>query len=262
MTLGGFMATYPVLFERYGLKINEYDIPIPGLPPEFEGYKILHFTDLHYGFLNPRLIVKSIVNMANSAGADVIACTGDYVKKRNTKEELRVIWPELMRLKARDGVYITLGNHDHWADHTEVLKLLEESGRSLRHKAVKIERNGKRIWFAGTGDLWEDKVGLDEALAGIPGDDCRIVLAHNPDTADINFSGRVDLMLSGHTHGGQVVLPLVGAPILPVKNKEYSQGLVKGKNCNVFISRGIGASSIPVRFNCAPELALLKLKCV
>ena len=260
-TLAGFAITYPVIFERYGVRIVEYEITVPNLPEAFDGYRILHFSDLHYGFLNPRVLVKGIVDMANSANADVIACTGDYVKKSNTKSELNVVFPELMKLSARDGVYMVLGNHDHWANNNEALRLLEQSGRSVRHKSVKIERGGSAIRIAGTGDLWEDEPGIDKALSDVPRDECRIVLAHNPDTADTDFDSRIDLMLSGHTHGGQVVLPFIGPPFLPVKNRSYAHGLVKRKKCFVFISRGIGASTIPVRVNCYPEIPLLKLKC-
>ncbi len=97
-------------------------------------------------------------------------------------------------------------------------------------------------------------------LKKIPSEDCRIVLAHNPDTADTQFDGRVDLMLCGHTHGGQINIPLVGPPILPVRNKSYSSGLkVSPRGTKVFISKGIGWSICPVRFNCRPEIAVLEL---
>jgi predicted MPP superfamily phosphohydrolase len=255
----GAMAAYPPLIERFAVDINEYNIFVPNLPAEFEGYRVLHFTDLHYGFLNPLYLVRRVIKVANLVKADVIACTGDYVKKKHTTSEIKKVWRELIKLEAKDGVYFVLGNHDHWADTGESLKQLEASGRSLRHKAVSVERNGKRIWFAGAGDLWEDELGFDKALAGVPEGDCRIMLSHNPDSADTDFKERIDLMLSGHTHGGQVDIPFLGPPALPVKNKKYKSGFVKGGNCNLFISRGIGWSGPPVRFNCPPELALLKL---
>ncbi|NQU39869.1 MAG: hypothetical protein HQ523_07955 [Lentisphaerae bacterium] len=94
----------------------------------------------------------------------------------------------------------------------------------------------------------------------MPESDCRIVLAHNPDTADTSFSSRVDLMLSGHTHGGQVRIPFIGPPVLPVRNKNYSSGLKSSlRGATVFISRGIGWAILPVRFNCFPEIAVLEL---
>lgn len=255
----GAVMAYPPLIERFAVDVNEYNIYVPNLPAEFEGYKVLHFTDLHYGFLNPIYLVRQVIKVANSVKADVIVCTGDYVKKKHTSREVKKVWLELNKLKAKDGVYFVLGNHDHWADTDESLKQLEASGGSVRHKAVPVERNGKKIWFAGAGDIWEDEPGMDKALEGVPESDCRIMLSHNPDSADGGFKQRIDLMLCGHTHGGQVDIPFFGPPALPVKNKRYKSGFIKGENCNLFISRGIGWSGPPVRFNCPPELALLKL---
>ena len=96
-------------------------------------------------------------------------------------------------------------------------------------------------------------------LTGVPAGEPRIVLAHNPDTADEPWTARVDLMISGHTHGGQVVIPFLGAPILPVRNKAYASGLIETPRTRLFITRGLGWAILPVRFNCAPELALLEL---
>jgi predicted MPP superfamily phosphohydrolase len=108
--------------------------------------------------------------------------------------------------------------------------------------------------------LWEDHLGLDALLAEVPPDECRIVLAHNPDTADSAYSTQVDLFLSGHTHGGQVRLPGGHAPVLPVANKAYSSGLVySSRGTPLFISRGIGWAVYPVRVNCTPEIAVLEL---
>ena len=132
--------------------------------------------------------------------------------------------------------------------------------QNSRHRVTSIDRHGSKLWLAGAGDLWEDHKSLDGLLSTIPKSDCRIVLAHNPDTADTEFSSRVDLMISGHTHGGQVRIPFVGTPVLPVRNKTYSSGLktsLRGKK--VFISRGIGWAVYPVRFNCFPEIAVLEL---
>ena len=114
--------------------------------------------------------------------------------------------------------------------------------------------------MVGVGDLWEDDIDIDEVLREVPKDECRIVLAHNPDSADSPYEGEVDLMISGHTHGGQVNVPFLGPPVLPVKNKSYSSGLVRTtKGQSLFISRGIGWAIYPVRFNCFPEIPILEL---
>jgi len=200
------------------------------------------------------------VEHANRLTLDLIVCTGDYVHERNSTTQIDQVWPVISQLSASSGVYSVLGNHDHWADTARSDYWLKRSQQDLRHKVVRLEREGQYLWLAGAGDLYEDHKKLDEVLDKIPDPECRIVLAHNPDSADTAFSKRIDLMISGHTHGGQVNIPFVGTPILPVKNKNYSSGLkVSPKGCKVFISKGIGWTICPIRFNCYPEIAVLEL---
>jgi predicted MPP superfamily phosphohydrolase len=255
-----FVATYPILIERYLILTNTYRVPVPHLPEAFRGFRIVQLTDLHYGFLVPLWVIRHVVSRTNRLEGDLVVCTGDYVHERNATSQIDRVWPVLSELTARFGVYSVLGNHDHWADTSRSQEWLTRTGQDLRHKATAIEKEGQRLWLAGAGDLWEDHRNLDDLLRDVPDSECRIVLAHNPDTADTRFSARVDLILSGHTHGGQVELPLVGTPLLPVRNKEYSSGLkVSPKGARVFISKGIGWAVFPVRFNCLPEIAVLEL---
>ncbi len=255
-----FAAGYPVMVERYLVVVSRFRIPVPRLPRVFSGFRVVHLSDIHYGALVPLGIVRWVVARANRIQRDAIVCTGDYVHGRDTTEQIDRVWPVLAGLAAPEGIYSILGNHDHWADTARSVYWLAASGQDLRHRAAPIVRQGQRIWLVGAGDLWEDHVSLDELLSGVPEDECRIVLAHNPDTADSGFSARVDLMLSGHTHGGQVRLPWAGAPVLPVRNKTYSSGLVTSpRGLRVFISRGIGWAVYPVRLNCLPEIAVLEL---
>jgi len=137
---------------------------------------------------------------------------------------------------------------------------LVKTGQNIRHKSKFIERNGKKLWIGGAGDLWEDEIGIDTAFENVPQADCKIVLAHNPDTADEKFDSRINLMLCGHTHGGQVNIPFIGPPVLPVKNRRYSDGLIQTPKTPLFISKGIGWAVLPIRFNCYPEIAVLTLK--
>lgn len=258
--MAGATGAYSVLIERCAIEMNTYRIPVPNLPPAFDGFRIVHLTDIHHGVLTPLSLVRSVVNRANRIRRDITVCTGDFVHKRNTTEEIEAVWPVVCGLTAPSGVYSVLGNHDHWADSGRSMQWLKQSGQDVRHRAVPLERNGSRLWLVGAGDLWEDHRSLDAALAGVPEAECRIVLAHNPDSADTDFVSRADLMICGHTHGGQVKLPFVGAPILPVRNKNYSSGLKRSlRGASVFISRGIGWAVYPVRFNCYPEIAVLEL---
>lgn len=256
----GLVGGYPVFVERYIVLTNTYRIPVPNLPPAFAGFRIVHLTDLHFGLLVPLPLIRSVVARANRIERDLIVCTGDYVHENNATDQIDAVWPVLSGLTAPSGVFSVLGNHDHWADTARSRHWLRETGQDLSHRVRCLTRNDSRLWFAGAGDLWEDHRDLDGLLSGIPERDCRIVLAHNPDTADTDFTSRVDLMLSGHTQGGQVDIPFVGTPVLPVRNKTYSHGLkTSPRGFAVFISRGIGWTVYPVRFNCFPEIAVLEL---
>jgi len=256
----GLAASYPVLTERYMVRVNRYRIHVPRLPAAFAGLTVAHLTDLHLGLLQPLALLERLVERVNALGVDLIVCTGDYVHERNGTAQIDTIWPLLARLSSPLGVYSVLGNHDHWADTNRSLAWLERTGQGIRGRAVPLERGGARLWLAGAGDQWEDPLSLDDILEDVPEEDCRIVLAHNPDTADTPHSARVDLMLSGHTHGGQVEIPFIGAPIVPVENKSYTRGLVRSRKGElIFISRGIGWAVLPLRFNCPPEVALLEL---
>ena len=250
---------YPLMVERYRFQINHYDIPVAGLAPEFDGFSIVHLTDLHYGFLMPLVIIRHLIRKANGLKKDVIVCTGDYVHEHNRTRQIDTVWPELIRLRATDGVYSVLGNHDHWANSVRSLDWLARSGQDVRHRAVPITRKSQRLWIGGAGDFWEDEPGIDRAFSAVPPGETKILLAHNPDTIDTAFHTRIDLVISGHTHGGQIILPFWGPPILPVINKRYSSGLIRTADTTLFISRGLGWAILPLRLNCLPEIAVLRL---
>lgn len=256
----GLLASYPVFLERYIILTNTHRLPVPNLPRAFDGFRIVQLSDLHYGPLVPLELVRHVVKRANELRPDIIVCTGDYVHEKNSTRQIDRVWPILAQLSARSGVYSVLGNHDHWADTARSEYWLKKTGQDLRQKVFPIQRNGHNLWLAGAGDLYEDHKSLDTLLGLIPDPECRVVLAHNPDSADTAFSKRIDLMISGHTHGGQVNIPFIGPPILPVRNKNYSSGLkVSPQGCKVFISRGIGWAIFPVRFNCLSEIVVLEL---
>lgn len=256
----GFAGSYPIFVERYMVGTNTYRIPVPHLPRSFAGFRIVHLTDLHFGYLVPLSFIRSVIARANRIERDLTLCTGDYVHEKEGTAQIDAVWPVLSELQAPCGVFSVLGNHDHWADQERSRGWLRKSGQDLSHGVVAVSRGGDKLWFAGAGDLWEDHRELDRLLRGIPEPDCRIVLAHNPDTADTEFTSRVDLMVCGHTHGGQVKIPFLGTPVLPVRNKAYAHGLTASrKGFPIFISRGIGWAILPIRFNCPPEIAVLEL---
>jgi hypothetical protein len=260
---GAALVTYPVFIERYLVRCTFYQITVPHLPPAFEGLRIAHLTDLHFGRLVPLSFIQRVVNQTNRLGADVIVCTGDYVHDTHTTESIDLVWPVLAELKAPMGVYAVLGNHDHWADFNRSLFWLRKSGQDCYKKAVRLERRGDALWLGGAGDAYEDDHGIDATFASVPDQACKICLAHNPDTVDETYQTRVDLFLCGHTHGGQIWMPIFNRPFsdaqLPVQNKDYVSGFIRSGHKRLFISRGIGWAVLPIRFNCPPEIAVLEL---
>ena len=255
----GLLGIYPFLIERNLVLINRYRIPVPALPESFNGFRVVHLTDLHLGPIVSSAFIEHVIEKANKLKPDIIVCTGDYVQGRDSKKEINTVWPILAKLQAKHGVYSVLGNHDHWASAAKSLEWLQRTGQSLLHTCRAIYKDKERIIIGGAGDYWEDKLMIDKCFSSTDEGDCRILLTHNPDSVDTKFDTPLSLILSGHTHGGQVSIPFYGPPVLPVKNKRYSSGLIKTPKGNLFISKGIGCVAYPVRFNCAPEIALLDL---
>ncbi len=257
--VAALLASYPVFIERNLVQINTYRISVPSLPKSFNGFRVVHLTDLHLGFLVSESFIQGVVAKSNSLKPDAIVCTGDYVHAWDSTKEIEKVWPILSKLNAKYGVYSILGNHDHWADTETSLEWLRRSGQSVRHTCKPIYKNKERILIGGAGDYWEDDLKIDPCFSSSDKGDCRILLAHNPDSIDTVFETPLSLVLSGHTHGGQVSIPFYGPPVLPVNNKRYSSGLIETKKGHLFISRGIGWAIYPVRFNCYPEIAVLEL---
>lgn len=250
---------YPTFIERRKVLVNRYQISIADLPPSFHGFTLAHLTDIHLGSFVSKSFIEEVVHNTNMLGPDAIVCTGDYVLGRDTTEEIDTVWPILSKLKAKYGVYSVLGNHDHHADLNRSLYWLERSGQNIRHKCKPIYKGKERIIIGGSGDYWYDRLDIDNTFSCTDERDCRLLLSHNPDAIDTQFDTPLSLVMSGHTHGGQVVIPFFGPPVLPVKNKHYSSGLITTSKAKLFISKGIGCSGLPVRFNCYPEIALLEL---
>lgn len=256
----GLVSSYPLFIERLTVLTSSYRIAVPNLPDTFRGFRIVHLSDIHYGPLTSLAFIHAVVERANRLNPDLIACTGDYVHGFSSKQNIDAVWQVMSRLCAPHGVWSVLGNHDHWADTGRSLYWLDRNKQDLHHKVTRIERRGQALWLAGTGDFMTDFRRLDPLLERIPDRECRIVLAHNPDTADSDCSRRIDLMLAGHTHGGQVRIPFMPPLYNPIHNKNYVSGsIIAARGFPLFISRGIGWTILPVRFNCYPEIAVLEL---
>ncbi len=258
----GALLAADVAFERRWIQVTRPEITIPGLPLALDGLTMCQLTDIHHGPFVSIEYVRRIVDLANSLKPDIIVLTGDHVY--HGPKYIEPVWAELVRLQAPLGVYSALGNHDHWEGIERSRAAQSQAGvPELLNTNVPIGfvwRRGARLWLAGVGDLWEDEQELDQALAGVPPDEPAILLSHNPDYADDVNDPRVKLILAGHTHGGQVVIPWLGPVTTPCQRK-YAMGLVKTDVSQVYISRGLGVAIIPVRINCRPELPLITLCC-
>jgi predicted MPP superfamily phosphohydrolase len=235
-------------------------IAIDSLPPAWDGVRIAHLTDLHAGKLVGLDYLAKVVEMTIAESPDVIVLTGDYVTGRAG------ITPELgqllAKLRAPGGRFAVLGNHDYWASAAGVVSLVQTAGiPMLTNGSVLLDRKGEKLCLAGVDDLWEGRPLLDAALAGVDERLPRILLCHNPDYAEeMPGSPRVDLMLCGHTHGGQFKIPFGPRLGVPLKHVKYAAGLSQGPRCRVYTSVGLGMVGIPIRFNCRPELAIITLR--
>jgi hypothetical protein len=234
-------------------------VALPHLPPSWEGAKLVQVSDLHIGPICGLDYVRRIVEAANAQRPDVVVFTGDLVNHASacTREVVGV----LAGLEARDARLAVLGNHDHSADADAVGRTLSEAGFTVLHNSHRmVLRDGQPLCIAGVEDRRKGTPDLAAALAGVPEDVARVLLEHNPDYAEeMPPRPRVDLMLCGHTHAGQVSLPLLGPPFLSIKHRRFGAGLAQGPCCPVYTSRGLGMVYLPIRWNCRPELPVFTL---
>lgn len=271
--VGGAVAAggYPLFIETRRLAITRRLFPVRGLPASLDGLRVVQLTDIHLGPWNSVADVRRIVAAANALDPDLVALTGDYVLQ--SADYVAPAAAALAGLRARVGVVGVLGNHDWWEDGAL-------SKRELTIAGVRMVDNGRvfvtpwrritdspqqGLCVAGVGDLMTDAQHYDQALGGLPADMPRLLLSHNPDVAEerafIGSGHRVDLMLSGHTHGGQIRFPVIGSPVTMSRyGQKYARGLVQGPACPVFISRGLGMAMLPIRFGSVPEIAVIELK--
>ena len=225
--------------------------------------RVAVLTDLHVGSpFNGIDKLRQIVDRTNAARPDVICILGDLVIQGVVGGRFVVpeeIGRELQRLRAPAGVFAVLGNHDAWFDYARVRTALERNGiRVVEQTAVRVEASAGSFWVTGVSDVWTGKPDIAAALAAVSDADAPVLLlTHNPDIFPV-VPGRVALTLAGHTHGGQVRLPLIGRPIVPSRyGRRYAAGHVIEGGRHLFVSTGTGTSILPIRFRVAPAIAVL-----
>jgi predicted MPP superfamily phosphohydrolase len=268
---GAAVFSYSFFFEPRRIGVSRRTFPVRGLAPELDGIRIVQLTDIHLGPWISLGYVNRALEIANGLEPDLILLTGDYVHR--SPAYIAPAVDALKALRARIGIVAVLGNHDWWEGGALVreafrgteIPLIDNSRMFVTTERRLVRDASSGLCLAGVGDLWEDVVSFRRALAGVPDDVPRILLSHNPDAAEekelLRGGYRIDLMLSGHTHGGQVRLPVLGTPIVPSRfGQKYAEGLVAGPACPVFVCRGIGMTVLPVRFAVPPEIAVIELR--
>jgi predicted MPP superfamily phosphohydrolase len=272
---GGVAGVGATLVEPWHLQLRRYSVELDDLPVPLSGMRLVLLTDLHLGARIPASFIREAVTRTLALRPDLVLLGGDYVHSREAEGAAvaALLAPLIGERIPTAGV---LGNHDWYADGPAISKALREVGVAMVDNGRVLFASADRrlrplsesdgpddgLLVAGVGDLEMDVVDVRRALRDVPAGMPRLLLSHEPDVAELKLliGERVDLMLSGHTHGGQVRLPLLGTPVVPSRfGSKYAGGFVQGPLCRVLISRGIGMSVLPVRWGVPPEIVEVEL---
>lgn len=261
--LGG----YATLFEPGRYEVTRRRFALRGLPPALEGLRVVQLSDIHHCQWISLPSIRRVVEITNALKPDLVLLTGDYVA--GSPDYIAPVAEVLSHLRAKIAVLGVLGNHDWWegvgksrdAFKKVRIPLIDNTRFILSPERRLVASAREGLCIAGVGDAWEDEVAAEKALGNLPDEMPRLLLSHNPDAAEREeLAGwRVDLMLAGHTHGGQVWVPGVGTPIVPSDyGSKYASGLVKGPHFPVYVTRGTGMTVLPVRFGVPPEISVFE----
>ncbi len=249
-------VAYTTLIEPAMPILERITLRVPNLPPALDGLRIGQLSDLHLGLLHTTANTRWGVRQMLREQPELIVITGDFV---TLPQAIPTIGPLLRPLYAPLGIYAVTGNHDYWEGVAEITAEVTKLGITmLFNENRRLTWRGADFWLAGTDDMWYGAPDLDATLAGIPAGAPTILLAHEPDFAGEAAQRDVTVQLSGHTHGGQIRLPLLGTLCLPRMGLYFAGGYFAVEGMHLYVSRGLGG--IPVRFNCRPEAAIITLR--
>ncbi len=246
------------LAEAYSIEVNKVAVTLKNLPAAFHGLRIALLTDFHHGYFISRDQIASAVKLTNSLEPDLVLLAGDYI--HNDVEYIEPVMAELGALRAPLGVFAVQGNRDLWVNRMLTTWALAQNNiEELTNRGVWLRRGESCIWLCGIDDCTMGAPDMQAALRGASLDAFALALTHNPHYVDVLDDPRVALTLCGHTHGGQINLPLIGRPFLPSGCEKYPLGLIQGPHNKVFVSTGVGSVFPPLRYRCPAEIALLTL---
>ncbi len=252
MAVGG----YSYLLEPRWVEIKRVTIKINALPKQFDGITIAQMSDIHHSKYVHKEFVRKCVRALNALNPDIIALTGDYVYCSD--EFLCPVTEELAELRAKEGVFAVLGNHDCRDSTSDALA--KEGIRVLNNEHTPLYRKNDYIFIGGVDNLCTGHMDLKKTLLGMD-DNPKVLLCHNPDAIEEIRKTNVDFVMAGHTHGGQVSLPIYGPPVVYSKfGNRYASGLFHEGNTIMYVNKGIGVSVFPVRFFARPEITLFTLR--
>jgi hypothetical protein len=248
-------------FNPRDFEIVDLKVEIPDLDPAFNDYRIAHISDIHLGQWISTKRIEGVVNLVNKLEPDLVAITGDsvsYVVNEPVLDMLRV----LKNLKPNDATVAVLGNHDHWVGAKEIRSVMGESNIiELENDVYTLKRGNATLHIAGVDSITLEKNDLDAVLRKLPPSGPAILLAHEPDFADVSAAtGRFSLQLSGHSHGGQMIIPGLGTPFRGSQFRKYPLGEYKVGEMVQYTNRGLGTNVFWIRINCPPEITILRLQ--
>ena len=253
-------------YEPSWVEVNKVTLRLPRLSRSFSGLRMIQISDLHFGGWMTSEHLIDIVQMIVDQSPDLVTITGDFImgynRVPNILEKIDEMASILKPISEQALTFGILGNHDYWVNHDALLNTLQSAGiRNLNNVVYSLERNGEMLHFAGVDDVLHHQDRMDQVLMQLPDKGCAILLAHEPDYADVSAAtGRFDLQLSGHSHGGQVILPIIGPPYLPSLAQKYPSGLYRVGEMLQYTNRGLGMAMPYVRFNCRPEITVFTLE--
>lgn len=254
------VSAYARLVEPYNYWISETDIFIRDLPERFENFRITQLTDIHHSRILSLNEVRRVVSLAQQTRPDMFVLTGDY-----TTTYRRFIEPcaeALASLSAPEGVWAVLGNHDHYTDPELTTRALQRQHIAvLNNVHTTLQRGPDSLQLSGIDDWSWNATDWPRAFDGLKPATPTILLSHQPTVLDLEQTQNVSLILSGHTHGGQVRIPFFGAPVrYATSDLKYARGLFRRGATQLYVSSGTGVIGLPVRFGVRPEIAVLRLK--